>query len=414
MAVKAAYKHTDLGRIPGDWEVRPVGDFALVRTGPFGTLLKASEYSREGVPLISVGEVREGFLKVGDETPRVSKAVLRRLPQYVLRKGDIVFGRKGGVDRSALVTDAQDGWFLGSDGISLRTLPGMNYQYIAHQLRSARVQKWLAQHAIGTTMPSLNQRILRDVLVPFPPTLAEQQAIAAALSDADVLTQSLGQLIAKKRLIKLGAMQALLLGQRRLPGYHENWETRRLGQVATMRSGGTPPSSIEAYYGGAIPWVSIADMTVSGKFVEQTERHLTPSGLLNSSAQMFPAGSVLYAMYASLGECSIAGVELCTSQAILGIQCGERLNAGFLYYWLCAIKPSVKAMGQHGTQANLNKGMVEKFELQLPSPPEQASIVEILSDIDDELDALERRHEKTIAIKQGMMQQLLTGRIRLI
>src|SRR5882672_11735358 len=92
---RPGYKRTEVGVIPKDWEVKAIHQFAAIMTGPFGTLLKASEYSDgDGVPLISVGEIRQGFLRITDDTPRVSKTVTRRLPQYVLRRGDIVFGRK--------------------------------------------------------------------------------------------------------------------------------------------------------------------------------------------------------------------------------------------------------------------------------------------------------------------------------
>ena len=96
MALKTGYKHTEVGVIPEDWTLTTVRDFAKIITGPFGTLLKASEYSESnGVPLISVGEIREGYLNITHETPRVSSEVTRRLPQYVLKQGDIIFGRKG-------------------------------------------------------------------------------------------------------------------------------------------------------------------------------------------------------------------------------------------------------------------------------------------------------------------------------
>ena len=181
-----------------------------------------------------------------------------------------------------------------------------------------------------------------------------------------------------------------------------------------MGSGGTPLSSVAAYYDGDIPWVSISDMTNGGKIIESTERNLTALGFANSATQMFPAGTVLYAMYASLGECSIAGMPLCTSQAILGIRAKNSLDAEFLYYYLMSLKAIVKTLGQQGTQSNLNKGMVQDFRLSLPSVAEQTAIATVLSDMDAELAALEARRDKTRALKQGMMQELLTGRIRLI
>lgn len=107
--------------------------------------------------MISVGEIREGFVRITDHTPRVPKEVTRRLPQYLLQKGDIVFARKGGVERSALIRQPQEGWLLGSDGISIRPSKDCHYEYLSLQFRSKRVQSWLVQNAIGTTMPSLNQ-----------------------------------------------------------------------------------------------------------------------------------------------------------------------------------------------------------------------------------------------------------------
>jgi len=181
-----------------------------------------------------------------------------------------------------------------------------------------------------------------------------------------------------------------------------------------MNSGGTPSTKISNYYGGDILWASIADMTDSVKFISSTEKKLTKSGISNSSATPFPKGTVLYAMYASIGECCIAAETMATSQAILGIRCSPLIINEYLYYYLTSIKEYIKTLGQQGTQSNLNKGMVQKFELKLPSADEQKAIVNILSNIDLEIEAVEKEKAKYKNLKQGMMQQLLTGKIRLI
>ena len=191
------------------------------------------------------------------------------------------------------------------------------------------------------------------------------------------------------------------------------WRQVRLGDVASMSSGGTPPSSSREMYGGGVPWVSISDMTRGGKYIEQTERTLTEDGLANSAARLYPVGVVLYAMYASLGECSLAVGQVSSSQAILGIDPGPELDPEYLYYHLQAAKPNVVKMGQHGTQANLNAGMVRDFVLPLPNKAEQRSIASALSDVDELIGALERIIRKKRDVKQGAMQQLLTGRTRL-
>jgi type I restriction enzyme, S subunit len=183
--------------------------------------------------------------------------------------------------------------------------------------------------------------------------------------------------------------------------------------MAAMGSGGTPSSTVPSYYGGAIPWVSIADMTASGKYVRHTAKTLTDAGLAASAAKLYEPDVVLYAMYASLGECALAVGRVSSSQAILGIKPGRELDRDFLYYFLDSIKPRVRSMGQHGTQSNLNAGMVRDFHLPLPPITEQRRIAKALSDADEFIATLERLIAKKKAIKQGMMQELLTGSTRL-
>jgi len=173
----------------GEWEetilseLIEVGD-AHLQTGPFGTALKAAEYSAEGVPLISVGEVRQGHFEISDKTPRVSVETTKRLRKFVLETGDIVFGRKGGIDRNAIVRPPQQGWFFGSDGIRLRLSKKHSSLFFSYQMRCPATRAWLLQNCEGTTMPSLNQEILGRVPIVLPP-LAEQKAIAHILGTFD-------------------------------------------------------------------------------------------------------------------------------------------------------------------------------------------------------------------------------------
>ena len=294
--------------------------------------------------------------------------------------------------------------------VESRRSAGYCKQFISWPVTRSRLE----QSMNGSALQEVSIATLRSFAIALPPTKIEQDAIAEVLSDTDALIESLEQLIAKKRHIKQGAMQDLLVGTRRPPGFDDSWELMQLGVLTDMMSGGTPLSSTPAYYDGDIPWVSISDMTRCGKVIEFTDRNLSREGLASSAARIFPAGTVLYAMYASLGECAIAGTSLCSSQAILGIRPKANLNNEFLYYHLTSTKNVVKSMGQQGTQANLNKGMVQAFQINLPPLPEQTAIATILSDMDAELAALEAKLAKTRQLKQGMMRELLTGRIRLV
>ncbi|MDH4405327.1 MAG: restriction endonuclease subunit S [Cyanobium sp. D14.bin.5] len=156
-----------------------------IKTGPFGTKLKASEYTATGVPVISVGEVGFGRLRVHHDTPRVDETVTSRMPEYLLKAGDIVFGRKGAVERSAQVQLDEDGCFLGSDGIRIRLNDKeCDPKFISYQLQTTAHRNWMIQHAAGTTMPSLNEGIIRRIPIVLKP-LSEQKAIASVLGALD-------------------------------------------------------------------------------------------------------------------------------------------------------------------------------------------------------------------------------------
>lgn len=412
MEVRPGYKQTEVGVIPDDWEVGALGSWASFRTGPFGSALHKSDYTHGGVPVVNPMHIIDGEIQP-TVTMTITEQAAESLADFRLKLGEIVIGRRGDMGRCAVVTERQAGWLCGTGSMIIRPR-NADPDFLQRVLSSPPAIAAIEESSVGTTMVNLNQGILASLKIPFPP-LPEQRDIAAALGDVDALLSRLDRLIAKKRDLKQAAMQQLLTGQTRLPGFEGEWELKRLGEVAEMGSGGTPPSAVSAYYDGDIPWVAISDMTRAGKVITSTERNLTAIGLANSAAQMFPAGTVLYAMYASLGECSIAGVPLCSSQAILGIRPKSVcLDGTYLYYYLASLKNVVRALGQQGTQANLNKGMVQDFRLNLPPVAEQRAIAAVLSDMDTELAALEARRDKTRLLKQGMMQELLTGKTRLI
>ena len=155
-----------------------------IKTGPFGTALKASEYVQIGVPLISVREIGHGVFHIDNKTPRVCEATLSRLPEYILQEGDIVFARKGGIERCALIRRQQAGWFLGSDGIRLRPPESCDARFIAYALQTKSVKDWLLQNSTGSTMASLNQATIGRLPLALP-TINEQNKIADTLEVFD-------------------------------------------------------------------------------------------------------------------------------------------------------------------------------------------------------------------------------------
>lgn len=418
--IKPGYKRTEIGLIPEDWNVDTVdsvtpraGKFGIV-DGPFGSNLKTVHYRKSGIPIVTSGYVTDGRY-YADSYLYVDKEKFEQEKRSAVKAGDIVMAKIGArCGASAILPDHHELSILSGNALKISVDQSRHSTlFIWQKLWDLYLTGKLDELRTVGAQPAISMANLKKYKLSLP-QLHEQRSIATVLSDIDALLAKLDQLIAKKRDLKQATMQQLLTGQTRLPGFSGEWELKRLGDVADMGSGGTPLSSVAAYYDGDIPWVSISDMTKGGKVIYSTDRYLTEQGFANSAAQMFPAGTVMYAMYASLGECSIAGIPLCTSQAILGIRPRNKLFGEFLFYYLTSLKAIVKTLGQQGAQANLNKGMVQNFQISLPSVEEQIAIATALSDLDTELTTLEARREKTLALKQGMMQQLLTGRIRII
>jgi type I restriction enzyme S subunit len=276
---------------------------------------------------------------------------------------------------------------------------------------------FLLNFVTQTSIAHLPKDKFETVPIPLPPTKAEQEAIAEALSDADALIESLEQLIAKKRQIKQGAMQELLTGKRRLPGFSEEWEVKRLGTIADIRSGGTPSTTQSRFWDGDVLWCTPTDITgLNGrKYLSDTNRRISLMGLNSSSAEMIPANSVVMTSRATIGECAINTIPVSTNQGFKNFVPLDQYDVEFLYYLLTTQKPGFISLCGGSTFLEIGKTQLANYIVKLPTTKdEQTAIADILSDMDAELAALEEKRAKARQVKQGMMQELLTGRIRLI
>lgn len=207
-------------------------------------------------------------------------------------------------------------------------------------------------------------------------------------------------------------MQLLLTGRKRLPGFEGEWSAMHLGDIASMCSGGTPRSEVTEYFGDEFIWISISDMSASGKYISASERMLSKAGFQNCSIKLFPLGTVLFAMYASIGECAIAAAECCSSQAILGVEALDGVLNEYIYYFLLNERESLKRLSQASSQPNLNKKIVQSIPINLPSIAEQNAIVRILSMADQEIELLQNNVNQERQKKKTLIQMLLTGIVR--
>lgn len=234
------------------------------------------------------------------------------------------------------------------------------------------------------------------------------------MSDVDALLASLDQVIAKKRDLKQAAMQQLLTGKTRLPGFSGNWEVKQLGDLAKIQRGASPrPIDSPIWFddGSLIGWVRISDVTRAGMFLCETVQRLSPLGVQYS--RPVAAGSLIMSICATVGRPIITKIDVCIHD---GFVVFDNLEADqrFLYYALKWIEPEWSKHGQTGSQMNLNTGLINGTSIPLPPLPEQIAIALVLTEMDEELAMFEARRDKTHSIKQAMMQELLTGKTRLV
>ncbi len=408
------YKHTEFGLIPNDWVLCTFKDVLTTFSSGATPYRGIPEYYTGNIRWISSGELN--YNVIYDTLEHISSNAVRNANLHIHNPGTFLMAITG------LEAEGTRGKcaFVGATATtnqSCLAINGSDRMCVEYLFWFYRMWgDYLAfKYCQGTKQQSYTTEIVRKLPIYCPATIEEQIRISEALSDVDALIAALDKNIAKKCLIKQGAMQQLLTGNKRLCGFSDEWTIKRLGDLAKMNSGGTPDSSNSEYYGGDIPFLSISDITSTNKYISRTEKTITEKGLRNSSARIFPIKTIMYAMYASLGKCGIANISLSCSQAILGITSSKNVDTEYLYYILSYIEETVKEFGQTGTQTNLSKQLVQDLELYLPIDiKEQQAIATILSDMDKEIADLEARRDKYKLIKSGMMQKLLTGQIRLI
>lgn len=289
-------------------------------------------------------------------------------------------------------------------------------RFLGYFFNSPTYHDQLLPYIVGTKVSSVSKGSLQETFVLLPP-LSEQRRIAEVLSDMDALLAAMEKLIAKKRAIKQGAMQELLTGKRRLPGFKGKWVEKKIMDFpADVVSGGTPSTFVTAYWGGTIPWMNSGELNL--KRVYSVEGRITQLGLENSSTTLVAANSVLIGLAGqgkTRGTVAMNYISLCTNQSIAAVLSSPSVyNSEYLYQNLDSRYDELRELSTgDGGRGGLNLTILRNLTVPFPSLKEQTAIAEILSDMDAEIDALTVKLNKLRNIKQGMMSELLTGRIRL-
>lgn len=414
-------QQTEIGCFPAEWRVPSFGDVFDIQQGK-----QVSKSNREGgnqKPFLRTANVFWGALDLADiDYMHFSDADETRL---ALKPRDLLVCEGGAIGRTAIWQEELEGCFYQNHLHRLRAkedsdvIPEFAQYWLWYGFEFAKVY---GGHGNVTTIPNLSQSRLKQMLLPLPEG-SEQRQIARVLTTVQRAIEQQQAIIATTRELKRGLMHKLftegLRGEAQKPTevglVPKSWEVKRIGEVATLKSGGTPSRTNEAFWkDGTIPWVKTSEVDYC--VINDIEEKITQAGLDGSSAKIFPAGTLLMAMYGqgiTRGKVGILGVDAATNQACAAFFPKSAVRTGFLYQLFTFKYDYIRNLGHGANQKNLSADILKTVQIAYPEDTdEQDEIVTCLSALDDKLALAERKRGHLEDLFKTLLHQLMTAQLR--
>lgn len=411
---KEGYKETKLGWIPEDWSVKSLDEIGVFSKGKGIAKKDILEDEINGLPCVRYAEIYTIYhyntkvlkSKINQESAKISNPI---------NYGDILFAGSGetleDIGKSIAYLGEQTA-YAGGDIIVLKQ-ENQDPRYLGYLLNNDVVKNQLFKIGQGHSVVHIYASGLKRVVVPLP-TLAEQQKIASILNTWDKAIAAQEKLITEKQELKNGLMQQLLTGKKRFTEYKEKWSKIELREIGTIIRGASPrPKGDPRYYGGKVPRLMVKDVTRDGKYVTPKIDFLTEAGAEKS--RPCKAGTLTIVCSGDVGVPSFLAVDACIHDGFLAIieLKSSLIHADFLYYQLKRLRSRMERSATHGgVFTNLTTTILKDFIIEIPLVKEQLEIINVLSKADREIEKQELKLKKLKSQKQGLMQQLLTGKKR--
>ncbi|MGO1368095.1 restriction endonuclease subunit S [Senegalia sp. (in: firmicutes)] len=402
MKIRDGYKKTEVGVIPEDWEVVNLIEISnLIGDGIHTT---PKYVSNSETYFINGNNLINGKIKIFKETKCINKIEYEKHKKN-LNNNTILMSINGTIGNLAFYNNEKI--ILGKSASYININKGANKKYIFYQLQMESINKFYENKLTGTTIRNLSLKTIRETPILLPP-LKEQKAIATVLSDMDDLIESTQKLIDKKKKMKQGTIQELLTGKKRLDGFSAEWITKNLEKLFNFKQG-VQCSVLKQRVlkeEGLVRFIRIVDLTKN----DELPRYIKDPGLEHhvSNDDLF---MIRY------GEPGIVGYDFegVIANNLFHLNPKIVIYNKFFYYLLTYMKKEIAQLSSSTTMAALNFESLKLLNIKTPKDiKEQKAIAQILSDMDSEIELQQQKLEKYKTIKKGMMQELLTGRIRLI
>jgi len=394
--------------VPEGWLRTTLGDIAVVSSGSTPSRSRP-EYWGGHIPWVTTSEVK--YRPIVETREHVTALALDDVPLRVYPAGTILMAMYGqGVTRGRVA-------ILGIDATINQACCAITLTGDAEPSYVSRILEFLYPKirtlGHGGNQQNLNADIVRQIPMILPPQ-EEQQLILDVLVTWDRAIENLEYQIESKRERKRGLMQVLLTGKKRFKEYGAiPWRKVSLSQLGRVASGGTPSTSVPAYWNGEHAWCTPSEVTALGsRFIESTVRSTSGEGLRASAAELLPPGSLIVCTRATIGDCAINAIPMAMNQGFKAIVPRDDVDVEFLYYKIVHAKPALLRLANGSTFLEVSKRDFEGLEIEVPCLEEQRRIAAVLSTADSEIENLQKQLEAYSLQKRGLMQQLLTGKKR--
>lgn len=417
MELRKEYKQTELGMLPIDWDVKRLGN-CLSKKPEYGINAPATPFSDTLPTYIRITDITDEGRYIKDNCVSVKHP---KSELYFLEEGDLVFARTGASVGKSYLYNKQDGRLVFA-GFLIRVRPNKEYlnpKYLKYFSQTKMYWNWVAENSMRSGQPGVNGNQYSQLPIPLPNDINEQHAVSYVLADIDELIEGLEQLIAKKRAIKQGTMQELLTGKRRLKGFSGEWKEKKLGQLGVFTKG--KGINKDFVLPNGLPCIRYGEIyTHHNEYIK--EFYSFVSAEVARESQKIRKGDLIFAgsgeTAEEIGKC-VAYLDDKEAYAggdtiIFSPYNEDSKYLGFLLNSANIVRQKAQ-MAQGDAVVHIYPRNLATINLNLPSTKdEQSAISQIISNIDEDVGLLERQLCKYRLIKQGMMQELLTGKTRLV
>lgn len=407
--VREEYKKTIVGDIPIDWDVQPLGELAIIKARIGWRGLKASEYTNDGPYLVAGKHIKRSKI-IWEECDHLSEERYKESPEIQLKPDDLILSKDGTIGRVAFIENLPGKATINGTMMLIRTFEDLYSKYAYYYLQGNHFQKLIKEKVSGSSIPHLFQRDMNNLYITIP-TKQEQQKIAKILTTVDEAIESTVQLLEKTKELKKGLMQQLLtkgightrFKQTELGEIPEGWEVRKQGDLSNFYNGRAYKQ--KEFKSEGTPIVRIQNLT--------GEREPVYSDMVLPDDKYIEQGDLIYAWSASFGPYIWKGPKSIYHYHIWKIKVNPKvLDKNFYYFRLDYISNEMNSQKNGSAFSHLTKGGMENHIIALPPLKEQKKIAEILLSLDEQIASYEEEKQRLNTLKKGLMQQLLTGKVR--